>query len=294
MKSPRVDIVLLNWNSLADTSACIDSIRNLYYPHVKTWVIDNGSANKEAIVLEQKFPEVKVIALPENIGFCGGCNEGMKRALEEGSDYIMLLNNDALLTPGIVEELINNYQQLKNPGAISPAILYYPETGKAWFTIAKWETRWKRGEAMFRLSYDENYNDIKNKQPYESEFACGCCLFISSDVVRKVGLFDERYFAFYDEAEWCARMRRMGFISYVIPSSYIYHKVGGSTPNLVMTYLMSRNRLLWVKDNLSFSKKKQAMPKQYSRALIRGWKDYFAGRFGKWNAATEKIIFNRS
>ena len=154
--------------------------------------------------------------------------------------------------------------------------------------------------------------------PYETEFACGCCLFVHTRVIREVGLFDERYFAFYDEAEWCARMKRQGLTSYVVPAAYMYHKVGGSTPNLVMTYLLTRNRLLWMAGNLSFKKKIKSLPvlakelawhwinlaglvskskqyvsKQHSRAFLRGWKDYLFARFGKWNISTEKIIFTK-
>lgn len=315
---PDIHIVVLNWNGLDDTRDCLVSIRNTGYPALKVWVVDNASENDEGTIIQNEFPEVGVLKQTENIGFCGGCNVGMKKALEENADYIMLLNNDALLTPGIFEKLIDSYKTLKSPGAISPAILHYPETQKVWFSEAKWEIRWKSGEAEFRLSYNENYEDVKNKQPYQTEFACGCCLFVSTNVIKEVGLFDERYFAFYDEAEWCARMKRKGYPSYLIPGAFMYHKVGGSTPNLVMTYLLSRNRLLWIYDNLSlgkkiksapvlfkelawhwvnvlglFSAKKQQVSKNRSRAFLRGWKDFLLRRFGKWNNSTAKIIFDK-
>ena len=121
-----------------------------------------------------------------------------------------------------------------------------------------------------------------------------------------------------DEAEWCARMKRKGFTSYVVPEVFMYHKVGGSVSSLVMTYLMTRNSLLWMKENLSGRKKisswpcllknlfwhvaniigliparKQYQSKQYSRVTLRGWSDYLMGRFGKWNKKTEQIIFGK-
>ena len=318
METPLVSIVVLNWNGLNDTLDCLQSIRQVTYANKKIIVVDNASANDEAAVIETSYPEVIVLREKENLGFCGGCNAGMKKAIEEKSDYIMLLNNDALLSPDVLGKLVHNYQQLKNPGAISPVILHYPEKEKVWFSIAKWESRWKRGEAEFRLSYNENYTDIKDKQPYESEFACGCCLFVSVEIINKIGLLDERYFAYYEEAAWCAKMRRQGYPSYVIPSAFMYHKVAPAKPNLVMTYLATRNRLLWMAGNLPFAKKlrswpclfkeltwniinvfglfpkrKQHVSQQYSRAFLRGWADYLLGRFGKWNKQTERIIFNK-
>ncbi len=317
MELPRVDIVILNWNGLADTLDCLASIRQLAYPNVRVQLVDNASANDEAGKIKNEFPEINVLRLKKNLGFCGGCNAGMQNALDENADYILLLNNDTLLAPDLIGKLVSNYGELENPGAISPVILNFPEKEKVWFSMARWETHWKRGEAEFRLSYNEKYDDIRSKRPYETEFACGCCLFVSAKVVKEVGLFDERYFAFYDEAEWCARMKKKGFISYVIPSAYMYHKIGGSTPNLVMTYLLSRNRLLWMAEYLPFGKKLKSWPcllkelfwhwlnvlgffrkekrhvsKQQSRAFLRGWKDYLLGRFGQWNKSTEKIILN--
>jgi len=318
MNIPRVDIVILNWNGIQDTRECLQSLRSLTYPNYRIRLVDNGSANSEADILEKEFPEADVIKLDTNTGFCLGNNIGMQMALGEGTDFIMLLNNDTLVSSDLLEQLVNQFGKLKNTGALSPAILHYPEKEKVWFSIAKWETRWNRGEAQFRLSYDETYDQIKGKQPYETEFACGCCLFTSAELLRKAGLLDEKFFIFYDEADWCARIRHLGYISYIVPSAYIYHKVGSGTPSLVATYLSVRNRLLFMSRHLSFGqklrswpcilkdlawhwlnvlgfipRKKQFLSKQTSRAILRGWKDYYLRRFGKWNESTAKIIFKK-
>jgi GT2 family glycosyltransferase len=315
---PVVHIVILNWNGLADTLECLASVRKLTYPNVRVQVVDNASANNEAEIIEKRFPEVNLLKQKENLGFCGGCNAGMKQALAEGADFVMLLNNDALVSPGLIEALLEGYERLENPGAVSPVIFKHPETEKIWFSVAEWEAVWKTGEAKFRLALDEDYDSLKNRKPYETEFACGCCLFVSSRVIGEVGLFDERYFAFFDEAEWCVRMKKHGLTSYVIPSAFMYHKVGGSTPSLVSTYLLTRNRLLWMKENLSFGRKlksypvmakeffwhllnagnfvsegKRYVPRERSRAFLQGCKDYFLRRFGKWGEETEKVIFKK-
>src|SRR5215203_3182643 len=109
METPSVHIIILNWNGLADTLECLASIRRLTYPNVRVKVIDNASANNEAEIIEKSFPEVEVLKQKENLGFCGGCNVGMKRAIEQGAGFVMLLNNDSLVSPGLIEALIEGY-----------------------------------------------------------------------------------------------------------------------------------------------------------------------------------------
>lgn len=318
MTYPSVHLITLNWNGLADTRECLNSIRQSTYQHLRVFVVDNASANNEAEALESEFPEVVVLKQAENLGFCGGCNVGMRTAMDEGADYILLVNNDTILPPDLIGNLVEAYRKLPSPGAISPVILRYPETDKVWFSIARWETSWKRGEAGFRLALDDSYETLKTLSPYPSEFACGCCLFVSRAVIERIGYFDERYFAYYDEAEWCARMKREGLTSYMIPTAYMYHKVGRSVPTPAMTYLMTRNRLLWMSENLDVAQKARSYPpmlkdliwhflnlssdfrrsknnvsRQSSRVILQGWKDYFLKRFGKWGAETEKLIFNK-
>jgi len=309
-QSPLVYIVTLNWNGLEDTLECLESLQTLNYPAVKAVVVDNASKNDEARTIAQKFPNAAVLEQSKNLGFCGGCNVGIKYALENDADFIMLLNNDTLVPPELIEKLLAGFENLKDAGAVSPIILEYPATEKIWFSRARWEG----AEAQFRLSKpDEKYEDFAGQNPYLSDFACGCCLFAPATMFENIGLFDERYFAFYDEAEWCSRLKEKGFESYVIPSAFMYHKVSRSTPSLVSTYLLSRNRLLWMKENLPAGEKIKSMPyllkdvvwhfgnllgltkkyytKQHSRAVLQGWKDYLLGRYYKWGKAAEKIIF---
>lgn len=312
MNFSSVYIVLLNWNGLEDTLECLSSLKNLTYPAVKTIVVDNASKKNEAEIIESKFPDAVILKQNENMGFCGGCNVGIKYALENNAEYVMLLNNDTLVPPNLLERLFEGLAKLDNAGAVSPVILEYPETDKIWFSKAHWES----SIAKFRLAdKNETYEDLTNKSAFISDFACGCCLFASAEIYRQQGLLDERYFAFYDEAEWCARIRRSGFESYVIPSAFIFHKVSRSTPSLVSTYLLARNRLLWMQENLLWSETLKSFPylikevlwhllhligltnksiytKSYSRAMLQGYKHFILRKFFKWDKKTEKILFN--
>jgi GT2 family glycosyltransferase len=104
VSSPSVYIVILNWNGLDDTLECLASIAKLSYSNVKTIVVDNGSEDDQAAVIAKAFPNVYGARATENLGFCGGCNVGIKEALEKNADFVMLLNNDTLVSPALIEK----------------------------------------------------------------------------------------------------------------------------------------------------------------------------------------------
>jgi GT2 family glycosyltransferase len=309
---PLVAIILLNWNGLEDTLECLASLDKLTYPTVEVIVVDNGSEGDQAAAIADAFPKTTVLAQKENLGFCGGCNVGIKYALEHGAAYVMLLNNDTIVSPDLIEELLKGTEGLENPGAISPLILSYPDTNRVWYSDAYWIP----GTAQFRLERDtDEPSDLGKRHPYETQFACGCCLLASTDAFKKVGVLDERYFAFYEEADWCARSHRLGFTSYVVPRGRIFHKGSRSTPSFVAVYLMTRNRLLWMKDNLTFFERLRSFlflskeviwhaanlagltgshfSKRHSRIVLRSYADYFRGRFYRWPADLESLLFTK-
>ena len=307
-----VAVILLNWNGINDTADCVASLLKSTYPAVAIYVVDNASGNNEAATLATQFPGINVLAQKENLGFCAGNNVGISKAIQDGAAYIIVLNNDTLVPPEAIEIMLAGFKKLPAAGAISPAILEHPATEKVWFSKAVWQPE----KAQFRLSLPQDrYDELKIKEPYLTDFTCGCCLLSSAEVMNKVGLLDERYFAYYDEAEWCKRLEKNGYQSYVVPQSFIYHKVSRSVVGLVSTYLLTRNRLLWMKENLSFSQRMQSFfylrkefywhllnswgivkgeySKAHSKAFLQGYKDYRNGLFGRWNEKTEKIIFQK-
>jgi GT2 family glycosyltransferase len=309
---PSINIIILNWNGIEDTIECLDSIGKLTYPNVQAIVVDNGSKDDQAKEIAEAFPNIVVLPQKENLGFCGGCNVGIRYALDHEADYVMLLNNDTLVPPDLFEKLLAGVQGLKNLGAASPIVMHYPETDKVSIT----DVRWNPSKAIFVLRGENDaYENFAERGAYATEFACGCCLFTSTEMFRIAGLLDERYFAFFDEAEWCERIRRLGYSSYIVPSAVMYHKGSRSTPSLVGVYLMTRNRLLWMKENVPLGKRLRSFPllvkevlwhaanllgltkkyysKNHSRAALQGYKDYFRGKFYKWSDAAERIILEK-
>lgn len=302
MKLPSIHIITLNWNGLTDTVNCLESLKESDLSNTTIYVVDNGSANNEAEQLARMFPEVMVLPQKENTGFCGGNNIGIQKALENGAELVVLLNNDTIIPKNAINKLAEEFLKIPDAGAISPVILLYPEKEYDNFIKAAWNTE----RAQFSMNPEKKrYDDVKNDKPWKSEFANGCCLLTSSEVLKKVGLLDERYFAYYDEADWCKRLEKFGYFSYVSPASFIYHVKYSFTPNRVSTYLLTRNRLLWMKENLPFSERKKSLLYLYkellwhflnilgmvkgdykidiSRAFLMGWRDYKLRRFGRWS-----------
>lgn len=310
MSIPSVHVVILNWNGLADTLECLASLRVQNYPSLRVHVVDNGSSAPEATTIEREFPEVNVLRQDRNLGFCEGNNVGIRRALEEGADYVLILNNDTIVTPDLISKLIDESAPLKDTGAVSPVILYHPNHETVWFAGAIWDGL----TAGFRhVLAGRPREELKETQPYKSAYACGCCLLVHSSVLRRVGLMDARYFAYYDEADWCSRMKEAGLECYVIPRALLYHKVSGSTPSLVSTYLMARNRLLWMKEHLTrrerlksypyliketlwnfcnlggLMRRKQRLSTAQSKAMLLASRDFLRGKFGAWPKRLEQL-----
>ncbi|HSU28955.1 MAG TPA: glycosyltransferase family 2 protein [Chitinophagaceae bacterium] len=313
MSTPSIAVVVLNWNGLEDTLACLASLYRSEQPNVFIYVLDNGSANEEASVLREKFPEARVLIEPENTGFCRGNNIALQRAIADGMEYLLLLNNDTIVPADMIGHLLDVFKKIPDVGALCPLVLEYPGVDTISFSRATWDH--KTAKFLLKTPGDTR-EDLEKKDYHTTAFACGCCLFTSAKIWQEMGGFDERYFAYYEEAEWCVRLAKKGYKSYMTPRTIVYHRVARNTPGVVSIYLMTRNRLLWMKSSLSFGKRLKSYPylmkellwhlfhtwgitKGYytrasSQAVVRGWKDYLGGRFGKWNKKTEQMLFKKN
>jgi len=311
MSLPSVHVIILNWNGLADTLGCLESFREQDYPNLQFCVVDNGSEPGEADAIEKQFPEVEILRQGRNLGFCGGNNVGIRRALEKGADYVLVLNNDTIATTSLVSTLVSHAEKLPFLGALSPVILNYPQQDLIWFAGSEWET----ATAGFRHRLSGRpRNELTAREPFPTAYACGCCLLISTKVLRKVGLMDEKYFAYYDEADWCSRMAIFGLNCFVVPDATLYHKVSRSTPNLISTYLITRNRFFWMRRYLSTSNRIRSYPyllrellsnlanacgldlsgrhfsKIHSKIIVRAWFDSIIRKTGKWPPSIDALV----
>ncbi len=232
----RVLVVILNFNGIEDTLDCLASLRRQTYHHIVVLVIDNGSAADDLGRISIDFPDVEVIALPENLGWAGGNNIGIRQALERGFGYVCLLNNDTVLDPTAIEALVDAATVLGRPCLLHPAIAFFDDP-------ARWQVRPQTPatapEAACSLELEA---DI-----VEMEYAYGACLLLPASVLKSVGLFDERFFLQLEETDYFWRAKALNIDSFCARGARILHKESasfGGTITSGKTYYQVRNSFL--------------------------------------------------
>jgi len=255
-EEPKVCIVVLNWNGLDDTLACLSSVYQLAYSNFRVVVIDNGSAAGQAGAIREHFPKVGLIKNKENLGFTGGCNQGIDEALKAGADYVVLLNNDTIVTEDFLSKVVDFYEKTPDAGMVSPVILY-TDRKRLWFAGAKVTL------GIIRHLYKGKTADDAEipKEPFKTGYVPGTALLISTELIKKIGSLDDRYFAYYEDLDWSWKARKLGYYPYVVPSARIYHKKSGSTSegghkkwNKIPAYYVARNSILLASNFTSFKK----------------------------------------
>ncbi len=251
-KSPSVWIIVLNWNGWADTLACLTSLRQLCYPGSRIVVVDNGSTDDSVATLRQVASptEVEIIESGRNLGYAGGNNLGIRYALERGADFILVLNNDTMVDPMLLDDLVSAADRHPEAGCFGPWIFYMDDPDRLWFT----RTEWAPAAAAFTASDKGRLASELTRESTSTEYVCGAALFFRADVARQIGLLDERFFLVYEDSDWCFRARRAGFECVTVPSARVWHKIGtsfGSEASPLRTYFSARNKLLWAEKNVS-------------------------------------------
>jgi GT2 family glycosyltransferase len=293
---PHVSIILLNWNQPEFTLACLESLDHVEYPSFDVIVVDNGSVDNSVPLIRQRFPGVTLLENPENLGFAGGNNVGIQHALERGADYLLLLNNDTEVAPNMLRALVDVGEAEPGVGALGPKIYYYDHSNVIWSAGGAID-RFGEPSHLLENTVDEGLPD----RVQDVDYVTGCAFMVKRRVVEAVGALDPRFFIYFEETEWCARIRRAGFRITYVPQARMWHKISmeARTTSRRYLYLMTRNRLLYLRLSnaglvtiagaaadllrtaLSWSLKPQhrAM-RQYSTALVRGIADFAVGRFG--------------
>jgi GT2 family glycosyltransferase len=303
--APLVMIIVLNWNGKQDTLACLESLQQLSYPNAQVLVVDNGSSDGSADAIRARFPHQSLIELKENLGFAGGNNVGLRYALERGADYALLLNNDTLVAPDFVDCLVQAVEADPSIGAAGPTIYYHEQAERIW--SAGGVVDWRSGQTRM-LELNAPDSGQLGVAPRAVDFVTGCALLARRAALEQAGLLDERFFVYYEEAEWCMRAQRAGFRVVHVPGSKIWHKIPldarDSSP--AVHYYMTRNRLLFLKaaragwrtwgyvlcDELrrliSWSVKPGWRDKKLHRQMeLRALTDALRGRWGKLIARNE-------
>jgi GT2 family glycosyltransferase len=246
-------IVVLNWNGKEITPRCLYSIFNGSSLPDAVIVVDNASVDGSAEIIRGQYPQVTLIENSSNLGFAEGCNIGIRYLLDRDFDFILLLNNDAEIDFDCLKEFRRAVESY--PAAAYAATIYdHEDRSKVWYG----------GGSISRLTLEARHQTQIPKNadsPRPTEFITGCCLLFRSKALRKTGLLDTNFFAYYEDVDWCLRAAASGQQLLLVPNAKVFHEASysfrraGSGNNKVsrlswaqkrpiVLYLTYRNRLL--------------------------------------------------
>ena len=217
-ESPLVYIVVLNWNGWQDTVACLRSLELLDYNNCRVLVVDNASSDDSVVRIRGSFATVEVIRTDKNLGFSGGNNVGIRRALSEGADYVWLLNNDTTVDPTALRALVERAEADPKVGAVGSAIYDVAEPKRL--------QAWGGGHVNFWLGRSRNF--LSPLSDEKIEFLSGTSLLLRRPVLESLGLFDEGYFFYWEDTDYCFRVRQAGWRLAVAGGSRVWHKESAS------------------------------------------------------------------
>lgn len=305
MTRPFVAVVLLNFNGKADTLECVRSLARLTYPAWNLYAVDNGSTERIVDEVKALLPGACVVENARNLGFTGGNNVGCRRALDDGAEYVLLLNNDTVVDPGFLEPLLRAMDD-PSVGMATPKIYFYGQD----------RVFWAYGASVDRLTgrsphlgvYDADRGQFDSVR--EVDRITGCAMFVRRSVFERIGFLDDRFFIYCEELDWCLRARRAGYRLHVVKDSVIWHKGhrdSGRAGRPFIVYLQTRNHLLMLRKNSNYFRwgggpaiwyaglaglkemarhfgrwlvARESRSLECGRAVVRGWVDFARNRFG--------------
>lgn len=261
--TPRVVISVLNWNGADRTIQCLEQLQQLDYPDIRIIVVDNGSGDDSVARIRAAFPSLELIVSPENTGYAAGNEIALQRALNTEADTALfwILNNDAIVAPDTLAQLVTAYHRHGDALYGSISLNFDQSQGHGIEEQPVQVTAW-----ALNPDGSVNYQRLLLRRPYREVFSndedlpvanlMGNSIMIPLQVVRKHGFMDPDFFLYWEEADYCFRLRNQGLHCYLVPKSRVYHEMKhtdkhDSRLKPVAIYYNARNRILWAKRYLS-------------------------------------------
>lgn len=296
-----VKIIILSFNAKREIGECLTSLQKLKLKgeDISVLVVDNASVDGSVGMIKKRFPKVGLLAEKVNLGFAEGNNVGIRKALQEKADYVMLLNNDTLVEEDCLQELLKIATKDKNIGVVCPKIYFAPgfefhknrykekDRGKViWYAGGRidWQNILGIHQGVDEVDKGQ-YDKVK-----EVGFATGCCMLVKREVFGKVGLFNKRFFLYLEDLDFSVKAKKAGFKLAFAPKATVWHKNLGTTSQKSQTrqaYYYTRNRLLFGFQYAPWDTKIALLKWSLGRLLKgsswekKGVLDFYLGRFGK-------------
>jgi len=299
----RITVIIPHWNGWSILEPCLRSLAACTYSNLKIIVVDNASSDDSVALVNQNFPNVRVIENSRNLGFAGGCNVGLKSA---ETDYFLILNNDTTHDPDCINQLVTQMESDSRIAAVQPKILsaqnpqIYDYAGGVGGLMDVLAFPFALGRIFTTMEKDEGFYDI----PRDIFWASGTALLLRASALEEVGLFDEDFFAHMEEIDLCWRLQNAGWRIVNAPAARVYHHSGWTLPpdRFQKKYLNHRNNLMMIVKNYPTAYLATILPARIAlegvafvfSALIRDWKRMGAIVLAlTWNLFHPILLFSK-
>jgi GT2 family glycosyltransferase len=247
-ESPLVGVVVITWNQCNDTLECLTSIFRMAYPRLFVVLVDNASTDGTGAAVATQFPQVECITNQTNRGFAAAVNQGIERAIKRDAEYLFVLNNDTVVDSMALHHLMQ-YATDDAVGMLVPKIYYFAQP----------QMIWSVGAGLNGLTF-ETRGDIRGVEDngqwesvVERKHVTACALLLPRRVVEKIGVLDERFFYYYDDADFSLRVHEAGYRTLLVPQAKVWHKVAqasGGVDTPYQRYWMGRSSVLYFRKHV--------------------------------------------
>lgn len=241
MAQPLTVIIMLNYNGAKDTVECIESLKRIDYTNYRILIVDNSSTDDSVAVFREKFPELDLYVTERNLGYTGGINRGFREAAKLNPAYMLVLNNDTIVEPDFLTELVNAMEGNRDAAGVGGLILAEHDRKTIWFGNGKM-IKWRGLAIHIDKGLPSEQRSVK--ELVETDFLTGCMILFRTEHLARTGFEDEDFFMYLDDIEFSARIRSHGFKLLYQPKAVIYHKVLGEKESPLKLYYSVRNRFL--------------------------------------------------
>jgi hypothetical protein len=240
---PKVTIIILHLKNIQCLIDCIASLNKITYNNYDIIVVNNGPGNTALLDALSPISQhiTRVIDTEDNIGFARGNNIGIRQALKDGAEYILLLNDDTEVAPDFLSILIDAAEARPDTGMLGSKIFRFIEPDRVWFAGARFDQDTCK---VVTTEYEQTVQS--NALVVESDYITGCASLVRRDTIEKIGMLDERFFLYWEDVDWGLRCSKAGLKNLIVPASHIWHKISvtsGGIDSLPRVYHKARSHL---------------------------------------------------